>query len=201
MTDAQPAPSDTPPSATRNVAASESAGAWPAAAGSCPTCHPFPGARRRPASRARRRPLRRALRRAPRPPRRRRRSAPETRSDLKSTSLARRRRQKLSGGASVQSSQSNENQYYIPPLLCCLEIKVSSQVRPRGVPEEAQRLLAAQRAPVALGRRRRRRVVPHMVARAPVVAVTTVRPITVSLIALAAPGPSLTTVEGVALVV
>ena len=67
--------------------------------------------------------------------------------------------------------------------------------------ERRARLLAAQRAPVALGRRRRGRVVPHMVARAPVVAVTTVRPVLTMLILAAAPGPSLTTVEGVALVV
>ena len=75
------------------------------------------------------------------------------------------------------------------------------QVRPRGVPEEAQRLLAAQRAPVALRGRRRRRVVAVVLARAPVVAVATVRPVLTMLILAAAPGPSLTTVEGVALVV
>ena len=68
------------------------------------------------------------------------------------------------------------------------------QVRPRGVPEEAQRLLAAQRAPVPF-RGRRRRLLAVVLARAPVLAAV-VR--TVALLLAAAPGPPLATVEGVA---
>ena len=54
-------------------------------------------------------------------------------------------------------------------------------------PRRAGRVsLAAQRAPVALRGRRRRRVVAVVLARAPVVAVTTVRPVAVSLAHVAA---------------